>query len=388
MSNWAALAWSGKPAAPECLVDGTYIRLLHRDGPATPALVIFGDEVSGPRGTAARALRVGAHPEADLYEILPNGPNWFPVTETGPMVETLARDKMDKPAVALGASMGGYGALRYGARAGCTTALAFSPQARLDPAMAGPGARHSGHFRADLHHDMEVSPAHLPERAYVIVDPEDAHDLLHAELLRHEAGVDVIPLKRMGHRTEQALSSPKITEEVLRAAAAGDREDLARALRRGQRAVPRYLARLSMACSERGHARWGAEIAQLPEREGKPLAPDLRMALARARAELGEPMAALELIETLIVDTPTNPRFWRALSEQYEAMGEAHAACDVLELALEETENFQLCWKLIQIRFSLGSLEEAGLLAEMAGELWPERFGQIERMKTRIAKAA
>ncbi len=378
----------GRAAAPECLVDGTYVRLMHRDGPAMTALVVFGDELTGPRGTAARALGVGADPRADLYEVLPTGQNWFPATETGPMAETLARDKDGRPGLAIGASMGGYGALRYGARAGCTTVLAFSPQARLDPAMSGPGARLSGQFRADLHHDMDITPAHLPERAYVVIDPEDAHDLLHAELLRHEAGVDVIPLARMGHRTEHALSSPEITEEVLRAAAAGDREDLARALRRGRRAVPRYLARLSLACSERGHARWGAEIAQLPEREGKPLAPDLRMALARARAKLGEPMQALEQIETLIVDAPKNPRFWRALSDQYEAIGEARAAGDVLELALEETGNFQLCWKLIQNRFTLGSLEEAGLLADMAEELWPERAGQIERMKTRIARAA
>ncbi|NDR55287.1 hypothetical protein [Aliiruegeria sabulilitoris] len=373
---------------PGCLVDGTYIRLMHHSGESEPVLVVFGDEVTGPRGQVARPLGLKVQEDTDLYEVIPKGRHWYPVTETGPMSESLARAKDGKRAVALGASMGGYGALRYGARAGCGTVLAFSPQARLEPGMTTVGARHARNYREELHSDMDVEPAHLPERAYVVIDPADAHDLLHAELLRHEAGVEVIALAHMGHRCERALSSPEVVDRALEAATAGNREGLARALRRGRRNVPGYLARLSLACSERGHPQWGADIARLPEREGKPLSLDLRLALAVARAGMGQPFEALEQIESLIVSAPRNAGYWRALAEQYEAMGEEEAASDVMQLALEETENFLFCWKLIRNRMDTGAKEEALLLAEMALEHWPERAAQVEKIKERIASAA
>ena len=373
-------------AAPHRLMDGTYVQLMHRKGDADPVLVVFGDEVNGPRGRAAGPMGLDADPEAELFEILPKGLHWYPVSETGPLADRLARDGDDgRRAIALGASMGGYGALRYGARAGCSTVLAFGPQARLSPGMTGAGARYSGHYRAEHHADMDIMPAHLPERAFVVIDPAEPHDLLHAELLRHEAGVDVIAMPHMGHRTDMALSSPDTVDAVLEAASSGQREALARALRRGRRRVPAYLARLSRACTQARHPRWGADIAKLPESRGEALEPDLKLALAAARAASGQPLRALEQIEAVIVEAPKVLRFWRILVEQYEAMGQTDAAADVLELALGETENFQFCWKLIQNRIAAGAHVEAGLLVDLALEIWPDRADQMYRVKARIA---
>lgn len=373
---------------PESLVNGTHVRLVHRPGTDVPALVIFGDENNGPKGQAARTMSLDEREEADLYEIFPEGKNWYPISETGPLTEVLDHTRGGKPALAIGASMGGYGALRYAKRAGCSAVLSFGPQARLEPGMTGVGAKYAGFYRADLHHDMEITSGHLPERAYVVIDPANAHDLLHAELLRHEAGADVIALRHMGHRTDKAMSSPETIDAALAAAASGDREGLARALRRGRRNVPSFLARLSLACSQKGHPRWAADIARLPERDGQELSPELRLSLAVARAGLGLPFEALEDIESLIVAAPQNARFWRALVEQYETMEQHEAAGEVLELALGETENFMFCWKLIENRMQAGRTMEARMLSDLALEQWPDHAPQIERMRTRLDEVA
>lgn len=371
---------SNAPERRNVLLDGTFVRLEHRPGPKRPALVVFGDEKCGTDGFANAA-------GVDLYHVIPKGPHWYPASETGPMAETIARQLDGRPALALGASMGGYGALRYGARAGCTTVLAFSPQARLDPDMVRFGGRLARFHRSDLHGNMQVTPQHLPERAYVVIDPGDAHDLLHAELLRHEAGVEVITLPRMGHRTDRALSSPEIAAEVLDAATAGDRNRLARVLRRGQRTLPCYLARLSTACTGSGHPKWGAAIARLPLRAGGELVPELQLALARARMGLGQERAALASLEALVADDPGNCRYWQALAEQYATMGQSEAAAGVLEMALEQTEDFRFCRMLIRNRMELGEDRQALLLAEMAQEQWPDRAAQVERLKARIGQA-
>lgn len=372
--------------ARDCLVDGTYARLMHRWGPAQTAWIVFGDEERGPLGLAADALELETA-GADLYEFLPRGKHWYPASEIGPMAEMLSRAKAGKPAVALGASMGGYGALRYGARAGCATVLAFAPQARLTPGMRGLGARHGAHYRANLHAGMEIEPADLPERAYAVIDPAEPHDLLHAELLRHEAGVEVIAVPHMGQHPERVLASPGAAERILAAAAAGDREGLARALRRGRRHDPSFLARLSIAATERGHPAWGESIAQLSG-AGQAPTPMLQLALAMARAGLGRPLEALEQIEALIVATPRDLRYWNALAGQYDEMGYPDAAADVLELALGETEHFSFCWKLIHNRMATGATEEARLLTDFALEEWPEHVAQLERMRARLGAVA
>ncbi|RYH10640.1 hypothetical protein [Tropicimonas sp. IMCC6043] len=369
------------------LVDGTYARLVHRAGTEQPAWVVFGDEERGPQGVAAAALGLDLA-GADLYEILPRGKHWYPASETGPMAETLSRVKAGKIAVAVGASMGGYGALRYGARAGCTTVLAFAPQARITPGMRGIGARHAEHYRADLHAGMEIEPEDLPERAYAVIDPANPHDLLHAELLRHEAGVEVIALPHMGSHPERAMASPDIARTALAAAAAGDREGLARALRRGRRQDKGFLARLSMTCSERGHPAWGESIARMSGVAEDPAAPILHLALAMARARLGRPLEALEDIEALIVAAPRNLRYWNALAGQYQVMGFPEAAAEVYELALGETEHFSFCWKLILNRMAAGAVDEARLLTDLALEHWPDRAAQIARVRARLDAAA
>ncbi len=376
----------GRQPDPECLFEGTHVRLLHHSSDGKRVIVAFGPETVRARGGDAHAVGLARRTESDLFEVVPTQPSWYPAVEMDKVCKLVNRHRDQRPASGIGASMGGYGALRYGALAGCDTVLAFSPQARISPDMRGAAAaRYARHYRPDLHAQMGISAAMVPANAVVMFDPYEPHDRLQADLLHHETGVRLIALSYMGHHTEQALSTVAVAQQALQAAEAGEWTRLARVLRRGRRGAPAYLARLSQACSAREHFRWAADVADMAPSDAADRLPDLRIAIAMARAGLGHPLEALEELEALVVSAPRNLRYWKVLVDQYEAMDQMGAAADVLEIAVGETENFTFCWRLINNRIGVGALKEARAIADLAMEMWPDRRPQVQRILARIA---
>lgn len=120
-----------------------------------------------------------------------------------------------------GASMGGYAALAFSQLAPGCTVIALSPQATLDPTLTGWDPR----FREARNEDWTgqfasgVDCSHAG-RVYVIYDPMNRPDKLHAEMI---CGKSVVRLKfpAGGHLVASQLSQLRLLGSVFRGAVDG-----------------------------------------------------------------------------------------------------------------------------------------------------------------------
>ncbi|WP_068112521.1 hypothetical protein [Tropicimonas marinistellae] len=349
-----------------CLFEADGVQLFHRSARSDNAVVLF---CEGPTCARIRTNWISAPGRAavDLFEVRPSRAGHYPPQEMRALCQILT-ETSSRPAIALGAAMGGQAALHYARQAGCGALLAFSPIGVAptgDPA-SGP----------DLQQD-DLAPFTL-----IAFDPHRADDAAQFAALRQLDGVQPVRLPFMGQRTERTLIGENIARRVFTAVLRGEAGEVARLLRHNRGHDDGFLSRLSIACSQGGHPRWGAEIAAKGDPTRQHL-PDLAMARAEAQAALGQPLNAVETLEGLVVAAPESPRYWTLLADRYEAMGQVWATTEVLELALAVTENFGFCWRLLRILAATDDPKarmQARALAELAKHHWPERRAQIARI--------
>ncbi|WP_177208260.1 tetratricopeptide repeat protein [Tropicimonas isoalkanivorans] len=348
-----------------CLYETEDVRLFHRPAESDYSVVLFGAGEGRPR-LSSRWMSGPGQAALDLYEIVPHDREALPAQQIDALCDVITETN-SRPAIAVGAGLGGLAALRHGRRAGCAATLAFSPIGVApsgDPA-TGPDLRQED----------------LTATAMVAFDPKVARDSAQMQALRRLGGVHGVPLPFMGLRTERALIGEGCALKVFGEALHGRLWEAAQLLRHNRAQDDRYLARLSRACTRRGHYRWAAEIASktAPAAQGNP---ELALARADALVGLGKSLEAVETLERLVVDAPQSARYWSLLADRYEEMGQDRATAEVLELALEVTENFGFCWRLIRKLGAMGgrSRAQAAAVAEMALEQWPEHREQIVRI--------
>lgn len=368
------------------IAETPHARLYHRDGRSGFVVVHFGSEreVAGGIDPLARAL--AALTDLEVYRVVPRQASWYPVGAMGALC-TLLAERIEKPAIACGASMGGYGALRHGAGAGCSAVLAFSPQVHIDPTRSGTdGLRYARQFRPGLHRSMDVRAEHLPSRVSVVHDPDIAHDRLHAALLQQLGGVELLRLGHMGHRTDGSVAVPAVARAVLLAAVQGRQSDLSRTLRRGRRHLPGFAARLALACAAAGHPAWAEAIAARACACPSPPASAL-MARAAARLGHGDMAAALRDLEAVVLAAPQTPGHWGRLVDLYDLLGRPAAADEVLRIAIAETGSFGLCWRLFSRLKGRGDAAAARAVAALAAQHWPRMRPLIGRGLQQMAGA-
>ena len=138
--------------------------------------------------------------------------------------------------VSYGSSMGGFAAIRFGAAAGASDAIAISPQFSINPREAAFETRWSEHSR-------RIRFVHRPEsfpaigRAYIFYDPRDP-DALHADLIAARCPTVRVRLPYGGHPVASFLNETGLLGEAVQTICAGgfdaDACELAaRARRRG-----------------------------------------------------------------------------------------------------------------------------------------------------------
>lgn len=138
--------------------------------------------------------------------------------------------------VSYGSSMGGFAAVRFGAAAGASTAIAISPQFSIDPREAAFETRWAYHSRRiRFVHDADRFPA--VRRAYVFYDPRDP-DALHADLIAARCPTERVRLPYGGHPVASFLNETGLLSEAVQTICAGSFDALAcertaRARRRG-----------------------------------------------------------------------------------------------------------------------------------------------------------
>lgn len=122
-----------------------------------------------------------------------------------------------------GSGMGGYAAAAYSVTAPGATVILLQPQATLDPEVAGWDPRFSEHRRLCFTDRYGYAPD-MTEGAgavYVIYDPEQTLDAMHAALFRRSF-TTLLPCRNLGADLAGALSEMQILPSALIAAASGD----------------------------------------------------------------------------------------------------------------------------------------------------------------------
>lgn len=257
--------------------------------------------------------------------------------------------------IAYGSSMGGFAALRYGARCGATVGLALSPQYTVDPAVV-PFDRRWAQDVARIAFRQDADLPSLPEQ-YVVYDPRDAHDRRHFELFAERSPTTGVPVPHGGHPVGSYLVETDMLRLLVENVEAGrfDLADYVRELRRRRRRSGHYFFILA---------------------HRTPLhRPRQRVALARLAAET----------------QPDNPIYWSELGAALDAAGAFDEAAVVHQKAIGMPHATMFQHHHLMLHHEArGAYDEAlaiidRLIAENPAALWlPHERRRIRRKKRRL----
>jgi Tetratricopeptide repeat len=153
--------------------------------------------------------------QIDAIHFTPADNSWYQYPEL-PEAAALVRGVAAgyRKIVTYGSSMGGYGAIRFGALVGASDTLAISPQFSIDPTIAPFERRWPGEA-ASIDYTLERqlgSP--FVGRAFVVYDPCSV-DRAHVELYRRTTAVVDLPLVNAGHLATWILSDLGLLERLV-----------------------------------------------------------------------------------------------------------------------------------------------------------------------------
>lgn len=291
-------------AQPKILFDGDDFQVRHYQANSDFRLLTFDIMHAKASGRGTFGLALTKKNAIDHIAVVPKYPCWYP-HRGGDIAARIIAAIKDRPTVAYGASMGGYGVLRWGRAAGADCALACSPQFTIEPDILGTrDRRYSAHFRPDLHSDMALRAEHLPDYAATIHDPHFKLDRLHVELMAGLPNLHVVTAPHMAHSTANCVTGSENATAIFRAALAHDTADIWRRVARRRKGSDVRGLYLAQKCSAKG--RTGAALGVLETiRHGSPLR--YFMALAQIQAMGGKTSDAIISYREALRIKPQHP---------------------------------------------------------------------------------
>ncbi len=274
--------------------------------------------------------------------------------------------------VAIGSSLGGFGALTYGVAFGAHVGLALSPQFSVDPRTA-PYETRWRHDVAKIRFLKQPVPPSLPLQV-IAFDPADAADAKHAALYAERSPTILIPAWYGGHPVGAYLHETGALKLLIESLAAADPdphfvETITAQFRKQRRRSSQYLYALAQ---------------QIP-----PWRPRSRLAAARLAAETGNPICqshyaalldaagrhdeALPVHRAACAHPDPNPAAYWNLMAHHVALGQDAQAESVGRDGLRRYPRSpqlrrKLRWLVLRRRLSLGRLFPAfGLRALQRG---------------------
>ncbi len=131
------------------------IEVIHRAGSSRYLLVTFNEMEMQANGSRFWAQRFCEKADIAALGFISRRPNWFPAASIVKAVDAAQPILRAAPErVLYGHSQGGYAALRYRRRFDATVAIAFCPQASIDPNAVPFDRRFTRHFSPKLHTNM------------------------------------------------------------------------------------------------------------------------------------------------------------------------------------------------------------------------------------------
>jgi tetratricopeptide (TPR) repeat protein len=239
---------------PRLLFEDREILVMHQPAASDMTLITFSDLTFRPSRRdfwgrdVARALGI------DAVGFVVRRQNWFP-TESVEAAAPAVRAVLKPRSLAYGYSMGGYGALKHGARLGAQGSLALGPQVSIAPADTPWDPRFHRFHRPALHRGMPVTAADLTPFAAILADPYDAIDWGHATRLAALGPVEIIRTPFVGHAVIWLLAGQEPLAAALDRAFAADAAGLRAVLRQHRGTSGHWFRLMGRAAYRRGRDR-------------------------------------------------------------------------------------------------------------------------------------
>lgn len=289
---------------PRILFDGNDLQVRHYEARSEFRLLTFDIMHAKASGRGTFGLALSQKNGIDHIAVVPKYPCWYPRREAETAAAIIAAIK-DRPTLAYGASMGGYGALRWGRAAGADCALACSPQFTIDPDILDPhDRRYRAHFDAGRHQDMAIRAEHLPEYCAALYDPHFRLDRLHIDLMAGLERLNPIATPHMAHSTANCVSGSENALAIFRATFAHDTAAICQRVarrRKGSDVRSFYLARK---CAANGRTNAALGILE-GIRDSSPLR--YFMAMAQIQATSGQTHDAIASYRQALRLKPHHP---------------------------------------------------------------------------------
>lgn len=275
--------------------------------------------------------------------------------------------------IAYGSSMGGYGALRYGALCGANVGLALSPQFSVDPAIAPFDRRWADDVARIAFRDDAGLPV-LPLQ-YIAYDPRDAHDRRHFDLFAAHSPTIGLPVPHGGHPVGSYLLETDLLRPLLEQIESGrfDHRAYAGELRRRRRASGHYFYVLAHRMPLH-RPRQKVALARLAV-ETQPDNPLYRSQLGNALDAAGDFNAAYDVHSQAIAMAHANMFQLHYLMLHYEARGDYERALELADRLI--SENPEVLWLPLERKRVRRKRRHLTWLGRLGGKLGMD--GLLER---------
>lgn len=175
-----------------------------------------------------RPLARGVQSRGNLAQLtlMARRDTWFRAPEIYTFFDDLIDDGFFddfKRVIFYGAGAQGYAAATYSIAAPGAEVVLLQPQATLTPAAAGWDHRHTETRRMDFTSRYGYAPSMMEtaSKAYIIVDPAEREDFMHACLFKRD-GVEIIRQRYLGPDAEARLDEAGLLDNLLDLIVSGD----------------------------------------------------------------------------------------------------------------------------------------------------------------------
>jgi tetratricopeptide (TPR) repeat protein len=375
------------------LHDSDGVQLRHCPGGSDFTLIAFAESTAHADGRRWWPRRLAEAHDLDLLAVVASRVHWYPAEAMAALLPVAAAAAKPRR-LAFGFSMGGFAALKYGAAVGAAAAIAFSPQASIDPADAAFDRRSRLHFVPALHRGHRVAAADLPAASLLAYDPLEPTDARHAALLAGLPGVVRAPLAHAGHGSIRVLSESGDAPALFALALEGRMAEAARLVRAARHRSPTIWLALGMRAQLSGKAaRAEALLARARELGARP--ERLAEAEAAAAERLGRREMSLAALRRLHAQQPNAPRLAMRLGGKLMEAGQLEEAEAAFRAARAGDPHYvPIHLGLIAALEAAGKTEAAVRAAAEAVEALPEppilrlRLGKALLAAGRHAQAA
>jgi hypothetical protein len=239
------------------IYEDAEMKVTYRQGTGDTLIILFGDAADAAKFHLSeyKGKKIVEHLNISCVVFQPKKTSWYPAESMRAASENinLSLDLTNfKNIVGYGASMGGYGVLKFAKLLRITHVIAYCPQWSIDPSEAhGANPGYSSNFDSNMRgHSVKKHELDIYKKGiYIVYDPRHAVDNYHAEsYLIQNNDISMIPLRGAGHEIPKILIGRKYFSRLFAAVLEGDADEVRNTIVKEYRLTQfRYASSLQLA---------------------------------------------------------------------------------------------------------------------------------------------